>query len=76
MHEAGAAGGHHDDIRSQHLRGQVARLPVADRDRGVLSEEEELCGLPDHVAATDDDRVSARKHVPGPHQDLDRRLCA
>ena len=76
VHQPGTACGHDQDVGPRHFRGQVAGLPVADRDRGVVAQQQQLGGLAHHVAAPDDDRVPPGQVVTGAKQDLDRGLGA
>ena len=39
MHQPGTASSHHQDVGSCHFRGEVAGLPMADRDGGVMTQE-------------------------------------
>ena len=56
------------------VRGEVRRARVADRDRGVLAQEQEGGGLADDVGAADDDGAAARQLHPGALEELDRRV--
>ena len=70
--QARDAGGHDHDLRVPGVAGEVAVLRVADRDRGVLAEQQERGRLADDVRAPDDHDPLARERDVRTLQDLDR----
>ena len=72
--EARVPGGDDHDVGASDVRGQVARPRVADRDRGVLLDQQEGGGHAHHGRATDDHGLATLDLDARAAQDLDRGM--
>jgi hypothetical protein len=74
--QPGASGGGDQHVGTPSVCADVRRAQVADRDRCVLSEQQQPERLADHVAAPDDDYVPAVERHVIPAQQLEHGKVA